>query len=175
VESLLEAFEYSSLHFEGGADDYYHPGRSARAVMDGAHVAQFGQLHPEITQARKLRQDVYLAEIYLDRLYTRPLRAVRYEPLPRFPGVERDFSFIFPEEVVFEKLQKTVAALNISEMQSFVPAEVFRGGSVPAGKYSLLLRAKFQSNERTLREEEVAQWSAQIVRALESVGGEQRA
>ena len=142
---------------------------------NGATVAQFGQLHPEIAQGRKLRQDVYLGEIYLDRLYTRPLRAVRYEALPRFPGVERDFSFTFPDEIAFEKIQRAVEALKISEMRSFVPAEIFRGGSVPAGKYSVLLRAKFQSNERTLREDEVAQWSAQIIQALEALGGALRA
>ena len=45
------------------------------------------------------------------------------------------------------------------------------GGSVEAGKYSILLRAKFQSLERTLREEEVAEWSAQIVSALHGLGG----
>src|SRR5581483_183694 len=175
VETLLEAFDYKSLEFEAGADEYYHPGRSARAVMDGATVAQFGQLHPEIAQARKLRQDVYLAQVYLDRLYTRPLRSVRYEPLPRFPGVERDFSFIFGDEIVFEKIQQVVGELNIGELQSFVPAEIFRGGSVPAGKYSVLLRGKFQSKDRTLREDEVAQWSTRIIKALEALGGTLRA
>ena len=171
VQTLLEQFDYKSLHFEPGADEQFHPGRSARAVMDGATVAQFGQLHPQIASARKLRQDVYLGEVYLDRLYTRALRDIRYEPLPRFPGVERDFSFTFPDEVVFEKIQKAVDELNIRDLQSFAPAEIFRGGSVPAGKYSVLLRARFQSGDRTLREEEVAQWSAQVVKTLESVGG----
>jgi phenylalanyl-tRNA synthetase beta chain len=60
-------------------------------------------------------------------------------------------------------------------LRSFVPVEIFRGGNVPAGKYSLLLRARLQSAERTLREDEVAQWSAQIIKALESLGGKQRA
>jgi phenylalanyl-tRNA synthetase beta chain len=51
---------------------------------------------------------------------------------------------------------------------------MFRSGSIGAGKYSILLRAKFQSSERTLREEEVAQWSAKIVAALQGLGGTQR-
>ncbi len=42
-----------------------------RLVMDGEVVAQFGQLHPEIAAGRKLKQDIFLAEIYLDRLFTR--------------------------------------------------------------------------------------------------------
>jgi len=43
-----------------------------------------------------------------------------------------------------------------------------------SGQYSVLLRAIFQSVERTLREDEVAQWSARIVEALKALGGSQR-
>ena len=69
-------------------------------------------------------------------------------------------------------------------MQSFAPMEIYRGdkthpsktslGGAPgvgARKYSTLLHAEFQSQERTLRDDEVAQWSAQIVKALEALGG----
>jgi len=89
--------------------------------------------------------------------------------------VERDFSFIFADAVKFEQIEKAAAALRLSELRKFVPVEIFRGGSVPAGKYSLLLRATFQSGERTLREDEVAHWSAQIIRVLEGLGGTLRA
>jgi phenylalanyl-tRNA synthetase beta chain len=89
--------------------------------------------------------------------------------------VERDFSFIFPDSITFERIQQVVNALAVRELRSFVPIEIFRGGAIPAGKYSILLRAKFQSSDRTLREDEVAAWSAQVVRALVTLGGEQRA
>jgi phenylalanyl-tRNA synthetase beta chain len=80
-----------------------------------------------------------------------------------------------PDEVDFERIRQAVAGPRLDQLRSFIPAEVFRGGAVPAGKYSLLLRATFQSAERTLREDEVAQWSAQIVKALSGLGGIQRA
>ena len=60
-------------------------------------------------------------------------------------------------------------------MTRFEPVEVFRGGSVPQGKYSILVRAEFQSRERTLRDEEVALWSQQVIKALEAIGGALRA
>jgi len=53
--------------------------------------------------------------------------------------------------------------------------EIFRGGAIGAGKYSVLLRAEFQSSVRTLRDEEVALWSEQIVQALRALGGTLRA
>ena len=174
VESLLREFGSNSLYYNSGSADYYHPGRSARAVMDGTTVAQFGQLHPVIAEKRKLRQEVFIAELYLDLLYERELREVRYQAPPRYPAVERDFSFLFPDAVVFEKIEQAVTGSRLSELRSLVPAEIFRGGKIPAGKYSILLRATFQSADHTLREDEVAQWSASIVAALEILGGSQR-
>src|SRR3977135_1607740 len=123
---------------------------------------------------RNLRQDVFVGEIFLDKLYQHDLRQVRYEALPRFPAVERDFSFVFDDSVAFETIRQSVIGLGIAELRSFVPLEIFRGDKVGAGKYSILLRAKFQSGERTLREDKGARWSAQITKALETLGGVQR-
>ncbi|HEX8816300.1 MAG TPA: phenylalanine--tRNA ligase subunit beta [Terriglobales bacterium] len=175
VETLLENFQHKSLQYEAGAGDYYHPGRSARVLMDGAAVARFGQLAAEMAATRKIRQDIYIAEIYLDQLYKHGLRNILYRPLPKYPAVERDFSFIFDDSIVFEGIQRAVGDLRLSDLQSFVPAEIFRGGSIPAGKYSLLLRAMFQSAERTLRDDEVAAWSGMIIKVLEKLGGTLRA
>jgi phenylalanyl-tRNA synthetase beta chain len=175
VETLLAPFSHWTLYYDAQTADYYHPGRSARAVLDGATVAQFGQIHPDVAAARKLRQEVFVAEIYLDRLYQHDLRQVRYEALPRFPAVERDFSFAFDDGVEFEKIHQSVSELGIAELRSFVPIEIFRGDKVGTGKYSILMRAKLQSSERTLRDDEVAQWAGQIAKTLEGLGGAQRA
>jgi phenylalanyl-tRNA synthetase beta chain len=175
LETLLAPFSHWTLYSDVQTADYYHPGRSARAVLDGATVAQFGQIHPDVAAARKLRQDVFVAEIYLDQLYQHDLRQVRYEALPRFPAVERDFSFVFDDGVEFEKLHRSVSTLGIAELRSFVPVEIFRDEKVGAGKCSILMRAKLQSIERTLRDDEVAQWAGQIAKALEGLGGVRRA
>lgn len=175
VEELLAAFQHESLYFDAQTPEYFHPGRSARAVMDGTTVAHFGQMHPDLAAARKFRQDVYIAEVLLDRLYRHPLREPRYQSISKFPAVERDFSFVFDDPVTFERIRAAVEELGIGELQNVVPAEIYRGEKVGAGKYSVLLHAEFQSKERTLRDDEVAHWSSQIIARLESLGGALRA
>ena len=175
VENLLAPFADKNFSFDRQTAEYFHPGRSARALLDGAPVAQFGQIHPDVAGARKLRQDVFLAELDLESLYRRGLREPLSAPLPKYPAVGRDFSFIFADAVSFEEMRKAVAAARVTELRAFKPVEMFRSAAIGAGKYSILLRAKFQSSERTLREEEVAQWSAKIVAALQRLGGTQRA
>ena len=175
VESLLSSFSYQELSFDRATAEYFHPGRSARALMDGTVVEQFGQIADTIKSQRKLRQDVFLAEIDLEKLHARGLRAVRFASLAKYPAVERDFSFVFSDQVEFETMRRAVMGLGIRQLREFKPVEIFRGGSIEAGKYSILLRARLQSDEATLRDEQIAQWSEKMVSALQGLGGVQRA
>jgi phenylalanyl-tRNA synthetase beta chain len=175
VETLLSEFAYGAVYFDTHSGDYFHPGRSARAVVDGKTVARFGQLHPRVAAERKLKQEVFLAELDLERLFEHSLRKPRYQLISRYPEVDRDFSFLFDDAITFDRIRGTINALRIAELTRLEPVEIFRGGSVPKGKYSLLLRAAFQSVGRTLRDDEVSLWSQQIVKTLEALGGQQRA
>ncbi len=173
METLLAAFA-DEVRYDRETAEYFHPGRSARALVNGALVAQFGQIHPEVAAARKLRQDVFLAEFDLEQLYKLGLRPVQFTPLGKYPAVERDLSFVFADEISVEQMRNSVAGLSLAGLREFRLVEIFRGGSIAAGKYSALLRVRFQSAERTLREDEVAQLSARIVASLAGLGGVQR-
>src|SRR5713226_116857 len=59
-----------------------------------SYLGVAGQLARRVAERLKLRQDVFLAELALEPFYksTHLAKAARrYEPLPRFPAVERDF------------------------------------------------------------------------------------
>jgi phenylalanyl-tRNA synthetase beta chain len=173
IEDLLGAFA-GEVTFEATAPDYFHPGRSATAKLNGTAVAHFGQLHPEVAAARKLKQDVYVAEILVERLYESDLRMPRYQKFSRYPVVERDFSFLFDDSISFAQIEEAIRKLGIAELRAVAPAEIFRGGNIGAGKHSMLVRTTFQSHERTLREDEISTWSARIIDALKALGGQQR-
>ena len=183
VETLLGKFSSRSLYYDrfpsaiGLMPAWLHPGRSARAVLDGATIGYFGQLHPAEAERRKLKQAVFIGELYLDRLYRQSLRQPAMRELSRFQPVRRDFSLIVPDTVTYSVIADTVASLTLPELQSFAPKEILRdpkGKLVPVGHYSLLLGTVFQSLERTLREEEVQSWSQQVVAALEARGAKLR-
>jgi phenylalanyl-tRNA synthetase beta chain len=129
-----------------------------------------GQLTKRVADKLKLRQDVYIAEIALGPLYCMYYGVKnnrRYEPLPRFPGVERDFSLFLADGATFAEVTKTIESLRIPEIASIEAADLFRGKNVPAGKYSLLVRVTFQSRESTFTEAQINGFSSRIVAALE--------
>ena len=148
--------------------------REARHVRLGVEgnlaIGAAGLLAKRVAEKFKFRQDVYLAELDLGPVYCMFYGVKnnrRYEPLPRFPGVERDFSLFLEEGKSFAEVKQAIEALGIPEVTSIVAADLFRGKNVPAGKYSLLVRVTFQSREATLTEAQINDYSVRIVSALE--------
>lgn len=188
VESLLSLFALSpeslsksaveNLTFSADTPAWLEDGRGATALLNGKSIAYFGELAAGERDARKLRQPIYLAEVNLEALYALPLRRATARELSRFQAVERDFSFTFADSVQWQTIADAIARLAIPELTRFVPVEVFRdakASSVPAGHYALLLRCVFQSHERTLREDELTEWSSKLIAALTGLGGAIRA
>lgn len=180
AKELLHSFTSRSLYFDrfpaesGLMPVWLHPGRGARAVLDGSTVGYLGQLHPDLASARKLRQPVFLAELYLDRIYKQSLRSPLFEELSRYQAVRRDFSLLVPEPIPYGAIAEALATLPIPELRSYTPREVLRGDRVPSGHYSLLLGVVFQSHERTLRDEDLQSWSQQIIAATRQLGAKLR-
>jgi phenylalanyl-tRNA synthetase beta chain len=166
----LHAARRSSIHLSSGIS-------SETRNLSSLGVA--GQLARRVAEKLKLRQDVFLAELQLDPVYAamhaaKELR--RYEPLPRFPSVERDFSLLLADGTKFSDVTKTIQSLSIKEISSIEATDLFRGKNVPAGKYSLLVRVTFQSREATLTDAQTSDFSNRIVTVLEkNLGAQLRA
>jgi phenylalanyl-tRNA synthetase beta chain len=138
-----------------------------------------GKLARRIADLYKFRQDVFVAEMKLEPLVAAVEAADaarRFKPLPRFPAVERDFSLLLADGVPFWQINQAIRSLAIAEIESIEAADLFHGGQVPAGKFSLMIRVKFQSAEATFTDAQLNDFSARIVAALqEKLGATLRA
>ncbi len=168
-----------SLRWEQGGPEWLHALRRGHFFLGNEEIGAAGQLARRPAEKLKLRQEVFLAELLLDPVYVAMREAKerrRYEPLPRFPGVERDFSLLLADGTQFSDVSRAIHGLNVAEIASVEAMDLFRGKNVPAGKYSLLVRVTFQSREATLAERQIAELSAKIVATLEkNLGAQLRA
>ena len=167
VEAALEAFALPAVAFEPCDAAWFHSAERAAIAAGRERLGVLGRLHPALAAHFKLRQEAYLAELDLEALYAAGLRPPAYRPLPRFPGVERDFSLLLDPQVGFAEVRRAIEGLKIPELVSVAAVDRFRGGALPKNKYSLLVRVSFQSFEQTLTDEQVRGYSERIVRALE--------
>ena len=160
------------LDWQSGGPAWLSAARSAHfsAKNKGEQLGVAGQLSRRLAEQLKLRQEIYLAELKLEPLYNAiesTRAALRFVPWPRYPVVERDFSLVLADDVTFAQVEQTIRALAIGEIQSIEAADLFRGGQIPSGKYSLMIRVKFQSSQGTLMDSQLAEFSSRIVTTLE--------
>lgn len=167
VSALLAPFATGKLRFEANdLPPYYSDDRAAAVRANGALLARFGEIDSKIAHERKIRQPLWVAEIFLDRVYALGLRAPSHSRLPKVPAVSRDFSLLVPETVEFAAVREAVG--RMPDLVSLEPVEVFRGKNVPSGCYSLLLRAAWQRLDESLTDEEANAFADALRNALKT-------
>lgn len=161
--------------WESGGPQWLSGARAARLHLthktgQREFIGTAGQIAKRVADEFKFRQNVLVAELKLESLLTgleNAAAALRFKPLPRFPAVERDFSVVLADGVQFAQVEDAIRSLGIPELQSIEALDLFRGGQVAAGKYSLMIRVTFQSAEATFTDARLNDFSSRIVAALQ--------
>ena len=175
LESLLGIFDTPAPSWSAdGLTSSFEPSRAARITLGHETIAQLGQLSQAETTRRKLRQPIWVAELSLATLLGYPIRSTVARELSRYQAVERDFSFIFSDTITWHAIFDAITGLHIDEMRSLKPIENFRDPKKYPGVFSMLIRTVFQSNDRTLTDEDLTTWCSAIIQALETLGGKLR-
>lgn len=167
VAALLAPFlpDAASIVSEG-VPPYYRDKHAAGLESGGEVLAWFGELDPEIGRERKIRQPIWVAEIFLDKVYGMGLRRPKHRKLAKVPAVSRDFSLLVPDAANFAGIIEAVG--EMPDLAGVEPVEVFRGKNVPEGSYSLLLRVWWQRLDESLTDEEVNGFAAELRSRLQS-------
>jgi phenylalanyl-tRNA synthetase beta chain len=180
VEQVLRRFQARSVYFDrfpadsGLMPEWLHPYRAARVVVEGVTAGWFGQLHPREADARKLKEQVMVGELYLDRLYKLPLRKPAAREISRYQPVRRDFSLVLDKSIEWKQIDEALRVLRIPELVDWRVREVFNDPRLGQHEYSLLMGATFQAPDRTLREEELQRFQAQVINAIGKAGARLR-
>jgi phenylalanyl-tRNA synthetase beta subunit len=75
-----------------------------------------------------------------------------------------------PDGLPYAQISSAITGLALQELRAFNPVDRFRGGTIPAGYYSLLLRVTFQSEARTLTGDEIEGLSQRLLTTLQVMG-----
>jgi phenylalanyl-tRNA synthetase beta chain len=137
------------------APAYLEPGRAARLVRGATELGWFGEVALAAREAFDLPGAVFAAELSVTALAAQPPAGVRYEPLPRFPAVQRDLAIVVSAEVTAGQVEAAIRAMNVPLLTRLTLFDVYTGGQVGAGRRSLAWSLTFQAPDRTLTDAEV--------------------
>jgi len=176
VELLMEGLAVKEYNFRPGAKEpFLHPTKSAQIVAEEKLLGVMGELHPDVKDAFDLIQPVYIFEINFSLLPELIAEKRVFQPLPRFPAVFRDLSFMVEEKILAGDLVQTIWEGGQGMVKEVKIFDLYRGKPVPPGKKSLAFRIKYQHAEKTLTDEEVNELHQKIIALMKDrFGGELR-
>ncbi len=163
VEALLAHLGVEA-DFPASQDKALHPVRQAAIVIAGNRLGVIGELHSGVLGAFEISDTVPLFEIDLTQLLPFTLGYGLFQPVPRFPAVERDVAVVVDDAVTHNRVQEIISGFPLVARVSLF--DVYSGKQVPPSKKSLAYRIIFQSLAHTLTDEEVDEVQGQILAKL---------
>ena len=97
-----------------------------------------------------------------------------FQPLPKYPAIIRDISFIISQDILIDKILniiQDVSPLNLEDVDLF---DVYIGENLQSGSKSLSFHLTFRAEDYTLKNKEVDKEMEKIYKALKNIGAEIR-
>jgi len=174
VQQLFNHLKVEKPEFKASKHSAFHPGVAAEITSGGLTLGVIGKLHPEIAQRLEIKVPVFAGEFEVENLF-KAARIVKYQPLPRYPEVNRDLAFTLKQEVacgeVIQVIEETGGKI-LTRVECF---DRYQGSQIAEGFQSMAFHLTFQSQDKTLVDEEVQKVIEQILLAVkERLGAELR-
>lgn len=167
VENVMHSLRIDDWEIEESENPLFYPARFGLIKIFQDEVGFLGELHPLIKEKFDFEEDVFLAELSLDKLLKYAQFGWVYKEIPQFPGIPFDISLLVDVEVKAKEVEKVIKENGGPFLHRVEIFDVYTGKNIPKGKKSLAFSLLFLSPERTLREEEISESVEKIIEALE--------
>ena len=155
----------AAVRFEPGDEYGLLRGRTAVIKAGESPAGVLGQVRPDVAAHFEIEQPVFLFEVDVEALLPAVKTRVRHKPLSRYPAVIQDIALVVDASLPAAGVTEAIASsAMVSGAHLF---DVYEGPPLPEGKKSLAYAVHFQSLEKTLTEQEVAEARRRLVRRLE--------
>ena len=152
VENLLDTLGFKNRYdfIVGELPEEMHPTKSVYISVQNRIVGMFGQVHPKIC-----KDEVYVMEINLDTLFEIKTERMKFKEFSKFPGISKDVAFVLPKEVISNDVISTIKEGGKKLLSKVSVFDYYEGDKIEEGKKSIAYSLYFESNDRTLTEEEI--------------------
>lgn len=168
IDNILTYFGIYNLEYqiEREEDAIYHPGISAKILVNNEKILSFGKLSPLVAQNYILTENTYIAEIDFEKLIKYAKKEIKYVELPKYPAVERDISFITNKEILSFEIENKIKEINKDIIEDVRLFDVYEGENIEKGNKSVAYRVRLRSKEKTLEENDITKIMDDITKVI---------
>jgi phenylalanyl-tRNA synthetase beta chain len=143
-------------------------GQGLTASIKKEVVAEMGMVAPHKLNRFDIKQPVYYANLYWDRLLNlnRKLNT-RFKEISKYPAVNRDLAIIVNKSMPFEAVEKATKTARINKLTSISLFDIFESEKIGADKKSMAISYTFLDEEKTLTDKEIDSMMNKIIASYE--------
>lgn len=164
LDSVFNPLDITFSYVPTNHIEAFHPYRSANVMFQNHVIGQIAELHPNEIKRLGLEPTVVL-DIDLSLLLEEGQPKI-YQPVSRYPQVERDLAIVVDQHVNADDLIqmiKQTARKNLVQIDVF---DIYQGSHIEAGKKSVAFHMVFNDLDKTLQSEDVDQIMKKITNRL---------
>lgn len=176
---IEEFFSQAGMHKKPEYDPeagkpYFHPGRQANVLYNGAVVGCLGEVHPTVAANYGIKERVYLAILDMPQIVEFSSFDRKYTGIAKFPAVTRDISMVCPKTILAGDIEKVIEKKGGNYLESYRLFDLYEGNQIKIGFKSMAYTITFRAPDKTLDDETVGSALNRIIKALEEKGIELR-
>ena len=145
-----------------------HPGKTAVFKKGREIIATVGEVHPAVAAAFGISKKMYIFEMDIDTLMKYTAKNFHCEHLPKYPAITRDLAMLVDDAVAAGEVEQVIEKNGGKHFREVTLFDVYTGKQIAEGKKSLAFTVRFQSDERTLTDEEADAAFNNIISAISS-------
>ncbi|MGP1585168.1 MAG: phenylalanine--tRNA ligase subunit beta [Schwartzia sp. (in: firmicutes)] len=166
IEQLMAALSIKNYTVEAEQHFALHPGKSAAFKKGRDTIAVVGEVHPAVAAAFGAAKPMYVFEMDVPTLMKYASGKFSYQPLPKYPPILRDLAVLVADSVAAADIDRVMKKHGGSYLKEVTLFDVYTGPQVAGGKKSLAFTLHFQSNDKTLTDNEVDDAIEKVVAAV---------
>ncbi len=159
MKGILEAVLYiagiENVDFVPCTDEpTFHPGRCAKMMVGETMLATFGQIHPAVADNYNFVSTVVVCELDMEVLFGARRLMMDYKPLPKYPALERDFSFVCTEDTPAGLIAREIREIGGKTVESAELFDIYRDAKIGENKKSVSYAVRLRADDHTMTDEE---------------------
>jgi len=142
--------------------------QSAKIKISGKNVGNIGLLNSRVMEGYDIKnKDIFVFELDLDIIIGLANFDKKYKEIPKYPLIERDISIVVPQKYSAEEICRNISKIGGNFLTDVFASDLYTGKQITEGFKSLTFSMKFQSKDRTLKDEEVESTIKKIINQIE--------
>ena len=170
----IKKYEILKLDDKNNNENMYNPYMSAKAVVGKDEILEFGNVYPSILKNFDIKEDVFVAEINLDKITKYARHNFKSKELSKYQASRRDISLIVPNNLTYSEIEKRIKKVANKILEDVQVIDIYHSDTLPKDKFSITLSLLFRKEDNTFKDEELKEIMKKIENDLLSLDAEIR-